>query len=604
MTSVYEKLSKMNPFDVNYWNKFGNFTNLGTLNMPLVQSFLPEFGDYRFHFVHAMIYVPLIVCIYNFIKKPKKPYIDSTHRIDDISNRNTTQIRSVIEVLSIDDIKETIQMCKEQQCSLSICGTRHTMGGHTITKDGYQLDMTKFKRVLSYDHKNGLVTVQPGITWLELTSFLDPHGKRPHTQQSYGSFTTGGSLGPNCHGVSYDDSLIESVKSLKLIDAHSNIVECSAEKNKELFNCVVGGYGLFGVVFEITFKVSKNCMTKMKVIKTTVKNFDKKYTPLINNPDVPIKIARIDITNMTDISVYAFNAMENESVIPVNKDPNRMSAASQLMYKWIVPSYRFQRLRYAYEKLFGKPIDWTGTSLSCNQLLYETADPLSKLYCPLIWKDDTHILQEFFVPKERFTEFMDFLKVFSQDLKKYTKNKLLNITIRYVNEETKTKLSYTRTNSYAFVFYWRSKIKNDSDAELEQIHLRLCDEAIRLGGSFYLPYRHHYTHKDLEAAYPDIYDFVMTKLKYDPNEIFSNNWYRYIQTLLLQSNDNKKKFVGAIHKVNAKIFDEDNELQVAAIKQLFVFADKKNPEYEFQKIVTNALELNNFKIFLHSSIQI
>lgn len=60
---------------------------------------------------------------------------------------------------------------------------------------------------------------------------------------------------------------------------------------------------------------------------------------------------------------------------------------------------------------------------------------------------------------------------------------------------------------------------------------RLIDEALRLGGSYYLTY-HRWARKDqVLAAYPQFSDFLRLKRKYDPNERFTSDWYRHYKEM-------------------------------------------------------------------------
>ena len=45
-----------------------------------------------------------------------------------------------------------------------------------------------------------------------------------------------------------------------------------------------------------------------------------------------------------------------------------------------------------------------------------------------------------------------------------------------------------------------------------------------LGGTFYLPYRHHYSLEQLYTAYPMIEKFFERKVYYDPQGMFSSSW--------------------------------------------------------------------------------
>ena len=50
----------------------------------------------------------------------------------------------------------------------------------------------------------------------------------------------------------------------------------------------------------------------------------------------------------------------------------------------------------------------------------------------------------------------------------------------------------------------------------------LIDQAISLGGTFYLPYRLHYNEQQLKVAYPMLDEFIEIKKVADPKQIFSN----------------------------------------------------------------------------------
>src|SRR5579885_3645615 len=167
-----------------------------------------------------------------------------------------------------------------------------------------------------------------------------------------------------------------------------------------------------------------------------------------------------------------------------------------------MPTEKGKKFRFLIEKLKGKPLDWSD-ECERNKLLYETATPMANLYNPIIELDRTHILQEYFIPHDKFEDWLLFLKIyFKKEQFKYVS--LLNITIRYLQEDDLTFLKYARTNMFAFVFYYRISRHNDSDIELEMINRTLVDKTLELSGTFYLPYRHHYSFEQLEKAYPQI----------------------------------------------------------------------------------------------------
>ena len=64
-------------------------------------------------------------------------------------------------------------------------------------------------------------------------------------------------------GITTDWSMFESVVSFKLLLSSGEEVCCSldgTERERELFSAALGGYGLFGVIHEVTLKVNPNTL--------------------------------------------------------------------------------------------------------------------------------------------------------------------------------------------------------------------------------------------------------------------------------------------------------------------------------------------------------
>jgi hypothetical protein len=217
---------------------------------------------------------------------------------------------------------------------------------------------------------------------------------------------------------------------------------------------------------------------------------------------------------MKEIYLYCYCGIENndKTISKLSKTPSKMSINTQILYKWLLPLRTIQKLRYNMERTSDKPIDVTYNVIDRNQLLYESAEPLAKLYEGVIELNKTHILQEYFIPTNHFKEWMIFLQKYFIN-KLMLNSDLLNITIRFIKKDNITFLKYAKKDCYAFVFYYRISKDREGDKELNNIHMDLTDEAIKLGGSFYLPYRHHYDKYQLLSCYPEFEDFIKMKIK-------------------------------------------------------------------------------------------
>jgi len=534
--------------------------------------------------------------------------------VSDVTKIDSRPVDKIFYVKDYDDIIDVIRLAKANNKKISIRGQSHTMGGQTIIENGYLIDMKYLNRIIDFDESSKTVTVEPGIMWCELIKFLNEYGLSPTTLQSYSSFSIGGSLSVNAHGITNDYGVAESVISLKFINSDGKFVSCSREINQDIFSKIIGGYGLFGIIYEIVLGVVPNMPLKMAYQKLGIDEFYDKYLDAVNDSDVNIKLGRINIINFDEITLIVFknnleklplnklnndnkvhnffykktiDAFENQGVVSkLENNPHEMTKVSQLMYKWLMPIQNGQKFRYFLEKMLKKPLDWNDGG-ERNGLLYESAATMGTLYNPFIELDRTHILQEYFIPNNGFAEWMEFLKnIFVNS--NFNKISLLNITIRYVKEDQTTFLRYAKNDMFAFVFYYRVERHDDANMELEELHNLLTDKVLELDGTFYLPYRHHYSNSQLVRAYPEIKEFIFAKYQIDPDNLFTNMWFEHYRTI----------FCDKFDQMNRSMTELLDTFDVTVVESLsnskIIFVDDNEKEKEQELIPTFQNVDNNF----------
>ena len=438
--------------------------------------------------------------------------------------------------------------------------------GHSIASQlGWEIDC-KFLRQIHYEEDR--VRCGPGCHWSDLIKELNAHGKSPRTMQSYCSFSVGGTLAVNAHGITTDFCFAESVLEFRLarITAKGNakVVVCrpNPEDGKkslsgDLFSLALGGYGLFGVITEVLLKVEDNVQLELNTMQLKVQPTDdvhediqpSEFVRIYDNcrnsngvgdyessglGKVELKLARLNTVNLEKASFYVFRrSFSSSTVSELPAAPRELSTASRLLYKWAMPLLK--DLRYSKEEASGKALDWSQDDGSTrNQLLFESAVPLSRLYNPLVTKDDTFVLQEFFCPHDKFSQWIDAVTPIYKDIEaqqKIYKHELilLNTTIRYVEQDDTTFLSYSRVPGgvFAFVLYYRINRNEATEKRLGDFHNRIAEVTVSMGGTFYLPYRKCYSPELLKKAYPMIEKFAEMKELLDPDCVFSNLWFEH-----------------------------------------------------------------------------
>ena len=436
-----------------------------------------------------------------------------THRsellVDDVTRMNAKEVDRIFFVRCLEDVKHVLRLARAQGKTVSMRGTKHCMGGHTIAENGFVIDMARLNH-MEFQEETSSIKVGPGALWSQLVLYLNRFGMSPQTLQSYSTFSVGGSLSVNAHGITSDNSLQDSVIKMKVIKWDGTEIVCTRDgdgEGGELFGLVLGGYGMFGVIAEVELKVQPNVHLWMDMIECTTEEFPILYQNILKADDVDIKLGRIDTVKGESCQLFVFRrqmepGMRTVSNLPL--EPRKMSKSSQMMYKWILPSGK--AIRSTIENVTSQALDWSDEN-ERNLLIYESCEPLARMYSPFHELDDTFVLQEFFVPAKNFSAWVQRAKPMLT--KNHEKVTLLNCTVRYVLEDQTTFLAYSRAKegSYAFVLYYRIKKCPEADRTLEEIHTILADISLSLGGTFYLPYRHHYSIEQLQDSYPMIQEF-------------------------------------------------------------------------------------------------
>ncbi|CAF1473775.1 unnamed protein product [Adineta steineri] len=483
-------------------------------------------------------FIIILVCLNQFYKwlwPSSKFNLDFTGDIylNDVSRLNETRIFSLFYPRTLNDIEYLISKARNEGKTISIRGQAHTMGGQTLpSREGNRMNYVcdlKYMNRVEYNESTKEVLVEAGATWTHVIKKLNIYGRSPVIMQSYCTFSVAGTISVNAHGITSDHAMYESVISIEYMDMNGKRGECNREKESELFSLMIGGYGLFGIITRLRLKTVANIKTSLEYIRLQSDHFSTYYENFLDDSTIEIKIARVDLVRPNNILMFVFRQESGTSgtVADLSDEARVMHPRQHLIYTYLAQRSLFRRIRFALEKLAARPLDLTYSS-DRNTTMYESAKPMALLYQPLTYYDDTFILQEYFIPKENFQQWYKQLKPILT--KNYEYVFLLNLTIRFVKKDELTFLAYIKQHdSYAFVFYFRIKRNEFGDHEVKDIHQKLIQLAFECQGTFYLPYRQHYSYEQILQSYPMFNEFLKKKSTYDSIELFSNDWYEHFR---------------------------------------------------------------------------
>ena len=441
---------------------------------------------------------------------------------NDESHLNLTKIDSIFDVGNNPKeirtrLKNILLYAKENKLKISIAGAKHSMGGHTMNNGGVIINMLPYNH-MSLDTNNNLLTIGSGALWEDALKFLDKKGKSIYIMQAFSSFSIGGSISVNGHGWQKNlPPISHSIQSFTLLNPEGKIINCSHSENKELFKLVIGGYGLFGIILDVNLKVVDNKALKFKYIHLATDNYLNNYEKFItNNPNTELVFGRLRISEKNFLEDATLNFFEKTNINPDIIHDEQSSEVKRVVFRGSVNSEYGKRLRWDLEtssnKMSKNNINSRNKLLNDNVNLIQNKDTSS-----------TDILHEYFIPERNFNQYIS-------DIKPILKNSeidLLNITIRRVSKDTISYMNYARDDVYGFVILFNQKKTQNHEDMMIKLTQELTNVTYKNDGTIYLPYRLHLSKKTLRKIYPQADDFFALKLKYDPEELFTNLFYNH-----------------------------------------------------------------------------
>jgi hypothetical protein len=141
---------------------------------------------------------------------------------------------------------------------------------------------------------------------------------------------------------------------------------------------------------------------------------------------------------------------------------------------------------------------------------------------------DTDIIQEYYIPVERFVPFMDRFR----DILLVGNLNVLSATVRYVTPNSTPALAYAPSDDvFAIIHMSNVGLSADAQAHAEAVTRQLVEAALEHGGTYYLTYQLYPTPEQLHRAYPNAGHAFERKRFYDPDEVFTSQFYeRYGHT--------------------------------------------------------------------------
>ena len=449
--------------------------------------------------------------------------------IHDVSRLFPEKVLKIVEGREQESIEEAVKYAKENNLKISIAGTRHSQGGHAFYKDSVWIDMSHYNKILDFKEDEKIITVQSGVTWADIQEYINPYDLSVKVMQSSNIFSVGGSLSSNVHGRDPNfGPLIETVQSFRLLQEDGTVLNVSRTENEELFPLVIGGFGLFGVILDVTLELTTNDLYIAETVKVDYNDYPAFFENHIkNNEEVGIHFARLSVPSdllLEELYMTTYKKVGDQEIDYLQEE---ILTDIKTLHK--EKNVRRDKFVFGLSRHYdwGKALVW-----KIQQKFYamgkedEIISRNNAMRPPIQFLDyyspnDTDILQEYFIPVSNFPKFVDELR----EIVKEDNLNLLNVTVRYTPANDEAYLSYAKHDTLALVLYFNQGFKEEDIKNMEQATQKMVDSALSLDGTYYLVYQLFPTDNQIRQAYPKIDSFFELKNKYDPNQRFMNNFY-------------------------------------------------------------------------------
>ncbi len=181
---------------------------------------------------------------------------------------------AIARCTSPEEVAQVIRFCRERRIPVVPRGQAHTQSGQATTEGGVIVDTSSLQAIHEIDAEAETATVDCGVVWRDLVAATVPQGLVPRVLTNNLGVSISGTLSMAGLGVAsfrYGTQADNAVELLVVTGA-GDIVTCSREENRELFDVVRCGLGQFGII--VRAKV------RLRRCKSTVRKYYLLYDDL------------------------------------------------------------------------------------------------------------------------------------------------------------------------------------------------------------------------------------------------------------------------------------------------------------------------------------
>jgi FAD/FMN-containing dehydrogenase len=461
--------------------------------------------------------------------------------LNDVHSRlNPTEVARVEEPADGHEVAQAVLRAQRDGLRIIACGRRHAMGGQQFCPDGVVVDTSRLTSIDSLDRQARTVRVGAGVIWPDLLRWLDeeqadddgPPLTFRQKQTGADDLTTGGAVSANAHGRGLEfPPIVDDVEELTLVDASGEVRHVSRESDEELFSLVVGGYGLFGVIVDVTLRLVPRTRLVRVVEEVPVEQVIER---LESQRDAGCAYGdwQFDIDSEGGTLLRRGIMSCYRTLGPGELDGHSQGAIALSREGWAAlvqlteqsKALAYETYRSHYMQTEGQ-VYWSD-SHQLATYLHDYADLLAEVRG--LQHDISLMIGELYVPREAFTAFA----TEAVEVLRETGAEVLYGTVRLIERDDESMLAWARERWACTIF---NIVVEDVPGGLERAQAAfggLVDAALAHGGSFFLTYHLWVDASQLRAAHPRIDEFVTARRERGVSNVFASAWSDRLDRLL------------------------------------------------------------------------
>jgi FAD/FMN-containing dehydrogenase len=163
----------------------------------------------------------------------------------------------VLKPGSPQDIAKLLQVASRQGFKVAMRGQGHSFFGQTQAEGGVVIDSSSLNSVrIVKSGAGGTAEIGSGAKWSAVVTAANAQKLTPpvivDTFLSVGGAISTGGFGVTSYSQGFQ---VDNVQELDVVTGEGQLVTCSEERNKDLFDAALGGLGQYGIIVKIVMRL-------------------------------------------------------------------------------------------------------------------------------------------------------------------------------------------------------------------------------------------------------------------------------------------------------------------------------------------------------------